>query len=169
MRATTILGMAFVLASAAGCSQGDMRQPVFAAPPAPALTANVGDTVMDVRIMRPRLSAIGMAGTVGGYEIGRVRVEFAGVQNRRAVLIRHYLAQTVDHHVAPLWTPTGVPSSDPGYVAAAQPQAVALEPGEVLPLEGRLLIVRRVDPATLEYTVEDIPSAAPVARAGTGS
>jgi hypothetical protein len=154
MRATTILGMAFMVAGVAACAESDMRQPVFAAPPAPALTANVGDTVMDVRIMRPRLSAIGVAGTTGGYEIGRVRVEFAGVQNRRAVLIRHYLAQTVDTNVAPLWTPTGVPSSDAGYVAAAQPQPVALEAGEILPLEGRKLIVRRVDPATLEYTVE---------------
>ena len=156
MRATMILGMALVLAGAAACTGDDIRQPVFAAPPGPALTANVGDTVMDVQIMRPRLSAIGAAGMAGGgYEIGRMRVEFAGVQDRRAVLIRHYLAQTVDNNnTAPLWTPTGVPPQEPGYVAAAQPQAVALAPGEVLPLEGRTLIVNRVDSNVLEYAVE---------------
>jgi hypothetical protein len=136
----------------AACDVNNGRQIALASPAGPALSAGTGDTVMDVRVVRPPLSAVGLIG-YGSSELGRVVVRFTGTRDGKAVLVRQDLVKT-DADVAPPWAPVGVSSADSGYAAAAQPIAIALAPGEVLPLEGRRLTVRAIAQGRLDYTVE---------------
>jgi hypothetical protein len=152
MHVTRVAIGGLALLALAACADS-VRNAEFAAPPAPTLTADVGATVMDVRVTRPSMLTVDAGGIGGAREIERVVVQFAGRQDGRAVLTRHYAVATMDGH-APIWAPVGVASPVPDYAAAAQPQSVALAPGEFLPLEGRRLIVRRVDSNSLDYTVE---------------
>ena len=158
MRGTTAILAVASIFSLTACGTGDIRRAEFSTPPAPALVANAGDTVMDVRITRLPLSAIGFVGS--NKELDRVLVQFAGAQGRNAVFVRHDLVMMSSGDTPPLWAPVGVASPVAGYAAAAQPITLSLAPGEVLPLEGRILTVRRADRNTLEYTLEDaqVPS-----------
>jgi hypothetical protein len=150
---SAILGAAFILIAVAGCDFSNVREAAFSAPPGDTLVAKTGDTVMDVRVMRPPLSALWPADRVASpQEIGRVVVRFTGVQSGRAVFIRNDLVMT-DKDTPPLWVPVGVSSPVSAYAAAAQPITLVLAPGEYMPLEGRRLVVRRVDPTTLDYSV----------------
>jgi hypothetical protein len=146
-----ILGAGAILLSATACDVNYDRQSRLDSPSGPALVANVGDTVMDTRILRPPPSALGpwMTGT---SETDRVLVLFTGSQRGRAVFVRHDLVQSEPE--ATLWAPVGVASPVSGYIAAAQPLTLTLAPGEYIPMEGRRMIVRRVERDRLEYTVE---------------
>jgi hypothetical protein len=149
---TRILGAALMLLALAACGTDYGRSVALVTPDGPTLSAGVGDTVMDVRIIRAPPSAYGLL-NVGGSEAGRVLVRFDGVQGGRAVLVRNDLVLDT-HDASVLWVPAGVPSPDGAYAAGAQPITLALGPGEYYPLEGRRLIVRRVTRDTLEYAVE---------------
>jgi hypothetical protein len=149
-----ILGGVLGVLALAGCAP--TSGPTFATPAQPdqALTANVGDTVLDARTILPDL-------LWGTTETGRTIVRFTGVDGRRAVFTREHLVLT-DRFDSALWTPAGVPPSPlPGYTTATQPLRLALRPGEVLPLEGRRLTVRGVSRNSLQYTVEDMPPRRP--------
>ncbi|WP_178134149.1 hypothetical protein [Vineibacter terrae] len=153
MRVTIrILGTACALLALAACGTDYGRKAALVTPDGPTLSANVGGTVMDVRIMRAPPSPYGLL-NVDGREVTRVMVRFDGVQGGRAVLVRNDLVLDT-RDAAVLWVPVGVTSPDGAYAAAAQPITLALGPGEYYPLEGKRLIVRRVSRDTLEYTVE---------------
>ena len=149
-----ILGAASILVALAACDLSNVRQAAFSTPPGDALVAKAGDTVMDVRIVRPPLSAIALLDTVAGTrETARVLVRFTGTQGGKAVFVRNDLVMS-DSDGPPLWVPVGVSAPVANYAAAAQPITLILGPGEYMPLEGRRLTVRRVDPNTLDYTLE---------------
>jgi hypothetical protein len=151
MRTIAILGALAVLLTATACDVNYDRQSRLESPGGPSLMANVGDTVMDTRILRPPPSAFGpwMTGT---RETDRVLIRFTGVQGRRAVFVRHDLVHATPGNAE--WAPIDVPSPASDYIAAAQPLTLVLGPGEYIPMEGRRMIVRRVERDRLEYTVE---------------
>ncbi|MCW5745143.1 MAG: hypothetical protein KIT36_02950 [Alphaproteobacteria bacterium] len=144
----TVLGAMAMILAVAGCVP--TSGPTFATTVQSGhlLTANAGDTVLDARMIQPDL----INGTI---ETGRTVVRFTGSDaSKRAVFVRDYVVLS-DRYDAALWTPTGVPPSPlPGYTTANQPIVHALLPGEVLPLEGRRLIVVQVRGNVLEYTFE---------------
>lgn len=152
MRVTRVALGGLALMALSACAES-VRNVEFATPPAPTLTASVGTTVMDARVTRPPMFAVTTVGIGSQREIERVVVQFAGMRDKRAVLVRNYLVSNVDGH-GPIWVPVGVSSPVEGYAAASQPQTVELAPGEFMPLEGRRLTVQRVDANALDYIVE---------------
>jgi len=151
------LGAIAVVMTLAACTLNYGRQSALVTTAGEALSANAGDTVMDVRILRGGFSALALVDH-GGSEYGRVLVRFTGAQGGKAVLVRNDLVMNSDG--PPLWVPVGVSSPATDYAAAAQPITLLLGPGEYLPLEGRRLVIRRVSRDTLEYAVEAIQPAA---------
>ncbi len=142
-----------ILAGLTACTVNYGRQATLVTTAGDQLSANAGDTVMDVRILRGGPSALALVAH-GGSEAQRVIVRFTGAQGGKAVLVRNDLVMSSDNPL--LWVPAGVASPESNYAAAAQPITLVLGPGEYLPLEGRRLVVRRVSRDTLEYTVEAI-------------
>jgi len=147
------LGAGAVLLTVAACTVNYERQAALVTTAGEALSANAGDTVMDMRILRGGPSALALVDH-GGSEAARVIVRFTGAQGGKAVLMRHDLVMNSDG--PPLWVPVGVSSLATDYAAAAQPITLLLGPGEYMPLEGRRLIIRRVSRNALEYAVEAI-------------
>src|SRR5262245_55292465 len=149
-----IPALALIAVAVAACDHSNVREAAFSTPPGDTLVARAGDTVMDVRVMRPPLSPLWpIENVVSQREIGRVVVRFTGAQGGRAVFVRNDIVAS-DNDTPPLWVPVGVSSPVNAYAAAAQPITLVLAPGEYIPLEGRRLTVRRVDPTTLDYALE---------------
>ena len=142
-----------ILVGLTACTVNYGRQATLVTTSGDQLSANAGDTVMDVRILRGGPSALALV-VHGGSEAQRVIVRFTGAQGGKAVLVRNDLVMSGDNPLS--WVPAGVTSPEANYAAAAQPITLVLGPGEYLPLEGRRLVVRRVSRDTLEYTVEAI-------------